>query len=146
MSPFLFSVLSIVSPVRRRVVFYYAPPHCVPWYCLAILSYCFAYKKKVRENEQKKKRRRKWQKTSILLYAPTKTVKLPTYNYNKKPDYRDSGRLLLHTLRNDHTLPSARDHDLKKKSARAEALNGAPALVHHAKLSRWHASHNSQPA
>ena len=46
----------------------------------------------MRENEQKKKRRRKWQKTSILLYAPTKTVKLPTYNYNKKPDYRDSGR------------------------------------------------------
>ena len=35
-----------VSPVRRRVVVFNAPPHCVPWYCLAILSFCLAYKKK----------------------------------------------------------------------------------------------------
>ena len=46
----------------------------------------------MKENEQKKKRQRKRQKTSILPYTPTKTDKLPTYNYNKKPDYRDSGR------------------------------------------------------
>ena len=35
-----------VSPVRRRVVVCNAPPHCVPWYCLAILSFCLAYKQK----------------------------------------------------------------------------------------------------
>ena len=27
-------------------LFCIAPPHCVPWYCLAILSLCLAYKKK----------------------------------------------------------------------------------------------------
>ena len=62
----------------------------------------------------------------------------PTKMARKKSTLRTTSTLLLHTLRNDLTLPPARDHDLKKKSARAEALNGAPALVHHAKLSRWH--------
>ena len=51
---------------------------------------------KWKRTKQEKKRRRKWQKTSILPYTPTKTDKLPTYNYNwtesKKLDYRDSGR------------------------------------------------------
>ena len=44
---FFRSVLNVESPVRRRVVVCNAPPHCVPWYCFAILSFCLAYIKKM---------------------------------------------------------------------------------------------------